>query len=267
MVNLSNALNSSAHVQVQAYWEPIADSMFNMHNESPEHFELFDLSPSHPIKAYKTEAFKTFLPTSDVKVGDVWRLNSDSVLPFLQQFHPGATMALEQGEEGALACLRAISSDYAEITFRIHADFKLESRAHRKWQSAKSSERNDMHPRLIPAQFAGSVFINVKKSTVRAFSLALPARNSNMDIGAFGGIDMVFVPRMELIATDITDTADITWNRSITEASAHKTLELKFYKFAEIDWRPVNETVELAKSIDHPIHAILVWGALDDESC
>ena len=121
--------------------------------------------------------------------------------------------------------------------------------------------------RFIPSQFAGQLVINLKERTVRSFSLALPPRNSNVDINAFDCADMVFVPRMELLATDVDDRSEIAWDISITEEEARKALELKFYKFAEIEWRPIEEAVELAKAAHRPIHAILVWGALDDESC
>jgi len=75
----------------------------------------------------------------------------------------------------------------------------------------------------------------MKKGTVPAFSLHPPPRNSNVIISAFGGIDMVFVPRMELLTTDETDQGEIAWNAAITAKEAHRALELKFYKFSEIN--------------------------------
>ena len=125
-LNLSNMPQCSTSISVQAHWDPIADSFSNLHNESPQHAALCNLSPSHPIKDYGTDAFKAFLPPSAAAVGDVWKLDSDGVIPFLRQFHPGATTTLTNGEEGAFACLRAISSDYAEIAFRIHAEFTID---------------------------------------------------------------------------------------------------------------------------------------------
>ncbi len=265
MINLCNVLNSSTRLQVHAHWEPIADSTFRMHKASPEHVELFDLSPNQPVKEYRTDAFTAFLPPSAVTVGDVYKLDANSVVSFLRQFHPGATADLGYGEEGAFACLRARASDYAEIAFRIHAEFALNSAAHQEWQ-----EKNDeweSEARFIPSQFAGKVVVNVESGTIRAFSLALPARNTNVDLNASGGADMVFVPRMELLAIDETDQNEITWDATITTEEAHRALELKFYKFAEINWLPIDEAVAQAKATHRPIHAILVWGCLDDESC
>ena len=264
-MNLCNVLNSSARLQVHAYWEPIADSTFRMHKALPEHVELFDLSPNQPVKEYGAGAFKTFLPSSTVTVGDVWELDANSVVSFLRQFHPGATADLGYGEEGAFACLRACSSNYAEIAFRIHAEFTLKSAAYQEWQEA--NDEGESEARFIPSQFSGKILVNLKSGTVRAFSLALPTRNSNVDLNAYGGADMIFVPRMELLAADETDQDDIAWDTAITTEAAHRALELKFYKFAEIDWLPVDEAVAQAKATNRPIHAILVWGCLDDESC
>ena len=264
-MNLCNILNSSASLQVHAHWDPIADSTFRMHKALPEHVELFDLAPNQPVKEYRTDAFSAFLPPSTVGVGDVWELDANSVVSFLHQFHPGATADLGYGEEGAFACLRACSSDYAEIAFRIHAEFTLKSAAYQEWQ--EENDERESKARFIPSQFAGKILVNLKSGTVRAFSLALPARNSNVDLNAYGGADMVYVPRMELLATDETDQDEIAWDAAITTGEARRMLGLKFYKFAEIDWLPIDEAVVQAKATHRPIHAILVWGCLDDESC
>ena len=264
-MNLCNVLNSSTSLQVHAHWEPIADSTFRMHKAFPEHVELFDLAPNQPVKEYRTDAFSAFLPSSTVTVGDVWELDANSVVSFLHQFHPGATADLGYGEEGAFACLRACSSDYAEIAFRIHAEFTLKSDAYQEWQ--EENDERESEARFIPSQFAGKILVNLKSGTVRAFSLALPARNSNVDLNAYGGADMVYVPRMELLATDETDPNEIAWDAAITTEEARRMLGLKFYKFAEIDWLPIDEAVVQAKATHRPIHAILVWGCLDDESC
>ena len=89
-IDLTDALQCSTSVQVAAHWDAIADSAFNLHNASPIHVELFNFSPSHPIKEYGIDAFKVFLPSSAVEVGDVWQLDSHGVVPFLHQFHSRA---------------------------------------------------------------------------------------------------------------------------------------------------------------------------------
>ena len=107
MVNLS----STTSVQVQAHLDPIADATYNLHRPTQEQFDrlkagwpepvnmeledalaLFNFKPLHPLKDYSMEDFQVFLPPSIANVGDVWDLNPNGILPFLRQFHHGATM-------------------------------------------------------------------------------------------------------------------------------------------------------------------------------
>ena len=266
MIDINNVLNNSASLEVQAHWDPIADSTYNLHKNSPENTELFDLSPNEPVREYKGNAFNAFLPASSVAVGDVWELNLYRVIPFLSQFHPGATGKLRHGQKGAFACLRALSPDYADITFRIHAEFTLATRPNPDWKPGSNERQMDL-ARFIPSQFTGRLLIDLKTGVVCDFSLALPPRNSNVDINDFGYADMVFVPRMELLATPTQTSDDIKWKDVITPEEARRRLELKFYKFAEINWLPLAAAVAESEETQRPIHAVLTWGPLDDESC
>ena len=266
VIDLNNVLNNPASLEVHAHWDPIADSTYNLHKDSPENTELFDLSPHEPVREYKGDAFSAFLPSSTVAVGDVWELNLYSVIPFLSQFHPGATGKLRHGQEGAFACLRARSLDYADITLRIHAEFTLATRPNPDWKPG-SNERQVYLARFIPSQYAGRLLINLKTGVICDFSLALPPRNSNVDINDFGYADMVFVPRMELFATPTKTPDNIEWKDAITSEEARKKLALKLYKFAEINWLPLEAAVAESEKTQRPIHAVLTWGPLDDESC
>ena len=260
-------LNNSASLEVHAHWDPIADATYNLHKDSPENIALFDLSPNEPVREYKGDAFNAFLPASTVAVGDVWELDLDSVIPFLSQFHLGATEKLRHGQKGAFACLRALSPDYADITFRIHAEFTLATRPNPDWKPGSDRRRQVDLARFIPSQYAGRLLINLKTGVICDFSLALPPRNSNVDINDFEYADMVFVPRMELLATPTQTSDDIKWKDVITPEAARRRLELKFYKFAEIDWLPLEDAVKKAEATQRPIHAVLTWGPLVDESC
>ena len=263
---MSTTLKNTTTLQVHAYWDPIADSTYNLHKNAPENTELFDLSPKEPVREYRGDAFNAFLPSSSVTVGDVWELDLDSVISFLSQFHPGATGKLRHGQKGAFACLRALSPDYADITFRIHAEFTLATRRKPGWKPSTHEHLIDV-ARFIPSQFAGRLLINLKTGDICDFSLALPPRNSNVDINDFGYADMVFVPRMELLSTPTQTSNDIKWKEVITPETARRRLELKFYKFAEIDWLPFEDAVKKAEATQRPIHAVLTWGPLVDESC
>ena len=66
MIDLNNVLKNSASLEVHAHWDPIADATYNLHKNSPENTELFDLSPNEPTREYKRDAFNAFLPSSGV---------------------------------------------------------------------------------------------------------------------------------------------------------------------------------------------------------
>ena len=277
MIDFSNALSSTASVTVQAHWDPIADATYNLHQPTKEQFdrakarcpelmdmgweqalELFNPKLAYPLKNYNTTDFQVFLPSSTANVGDVWDIDLNEILRFLRQFHPGATTEITVSShrtpksDGARACLQAISPNYAAIVLRIHAQFTLDTSS----------------VRLLPSQFAGRLVLDRKEGAVVEFSLALPSRNSNVDVNAFRAADMAFIPRMELSTLSSgLSTHDITWETAITEEEACKKLATAFYKFAEIEWIPIEDAVELAKRTNRSIHALVLFGALDDESC
>ena len=266
MIDFSNALSKATNVKVQAHWDPIENTANNLHRSTEERFnrakaqrqepvdmtweewlELFNPGPAHPLKDYSTADFQVFLPPSIANLGDVWDLDPKGVLPFLRQFHPGAI-----GKNGAKACLRALSPEYADIAFRIHARFTLDA---------------SIDAYFRPAQFAGHLVINLNTGTICQFTLSLPNRNSNVDIGAFRTNDLAFVPRMELCSLSETQPKSIAWEAAITAEEVEKKFQNAFYTFAEIEWTPIEDAVELAKASNRPIHAVLLFGVLDDESC
>jgi len=265
LIDLRNVLRTSATVPVQAHWDPIENTTHNLHWATEEKFNrskaqwqepvdmtwrewlvLFNPGPAHPLKNYSTKDFQVFLPPSTVNVGDVWDLEPEGTLPFLRQFHPGAT------QKEAKACLRAIASEYADIVFRIHARFTLNA---------------SIDAYLRPAQFTGHIIINLDTGTIDQWTLSLPNRNSNVDMGAFRSFDIGFVPRMELYSLSETHPKSMDWETAITAEEVGKKFQDAFYKFSEIEWTPIEDAVERAKALNRPIHAVLLFGVLDDESC
>ena len=262
--------NRNKAIQVDAYWAPIADAALNL----PKHAALFNnLSPVHPSQEYEMDAFRVFFPKESFTVGNLWELDVEKIIPFLRQFHPGATAKMHNNpgtefvleffgltlfrssrfeSEGAYACLRAVSPTYAEIVFRIHAEFLLDRKA---------------GAYFTPAQFTGRLILNRKSDTIREFWLYLPPHNTNVDINAYGLADMVFVPRMELVGRNTQDQGDIIWKTTITEREAKGLLETAFYKFSEIERSAIEDVVAQAQAQKRPIHVVLTWGALDAESC
>ena len=271
MIDLRNVLSVSENIPVQAHWDPIENTSNNLHQPTEEKFNrskaqwqepmdmtweqwlaLFNPGPAYPLKNYSTTDFQVFLPPATVNVGDVWDVDPEGILPFLEQFHPGATMNLGHGQNGAKACLRAISSEYADIVFRIHARFILDAAIGAYFR---------------PAQFAGHLVIDLNSGTICQWTLSLPTRNSNVDIGAFRNRDIGFVPHMELCRLSETQPESRAWETAITEEAVEKQFQNSFYKFTEIEWTPIEDAVELAQASNRPIHAVLLFGVLDDESC
>ena len=265
MIDLRNVLSTSADIPVQAHWDLIENTTHNLHWATEEKFNrskaqwqepidmtweqwltLFNPGPAQPLKNYSTTDFQVFLPQSTTNVGDIWDLEPEGILPFLQQFHPGATPKTTK------ACLRAISPEYADIVFRIHARFTLNA---------------SINAYLRPAQFTGHLIIHRDTGTICQWTLSLPNRNSNVDMGAFRSFDIGFVPRMELCSLSETQPESIAWETAITEEEVTKKFESSLYKFTEIEWTPIENAVERAKTLNRPIHAVLLFGVLDDESC
>ena len=205
-----------------------------------------------PTEELQYNRFSSLSSPSAVKVGDVWDLDPERILPFLHQFHPSATLDVGYGRNGAKACLRALSSEYADIVFRIHARFTLDA---------------SIDAYLRPAQFAGHLVINLNSGTIHQWTLSLPNRNSNVDMGAFRTHDIGFVPRMELRCLSETQPESMAWEIAITTEEADRKFQEALYKFAKIEWTPIEDAVELARASHRPIHAVLLFGVLDDESC
>ena len=90
---------------------------------------MANLRAAEPEKQYPTSVFRAFLPPEAVSVGDTWQIEEESVLMLLRQLHPNPNldMHINAGDSrGLWACLQAYNDEFAEIAFRIHAEFKLE---------------------------------------------------------------------------------------------------------------------------------------------
>src|SRR5207249_5448063 len=121
-----------------------------------------------PSKSYSGSDFRAFLPRGPVTVGAIWDLKEEGLLTFLRQLHRGATLKLHinNGDSpGAFACLRALSPQYAEIVFRVHAEFVL---------------RDGF---FTPGQFTGSLVIDRLRAQPAFFRMYLPQGPINFDVG------------------------------------------------------------------------------------
>ena len=79
--------------------------------------------------------------------------------------------------------------------------------------------------------------------------------------------DIVRVEQMELAGGNDKLQETIEWTESLDINLAERKLKSAFYKFASIDWVPWQEAATVASREKRPLLAIVLWGALDDQSC
>ena len=248
-------LDRDAQVSVKGSIAPIEYTQWNYHVDWDE---LANLKAAEPEKQYPASVFQAFLPQEPVSVGECWQIEEEGTLTLLRQLSPNPQLELDvAGADsfGLWACLRAYNDAFAEILFRIHAEFVLEKGY------------------FAPSQFAGYMVIDRGKKKVVAFKMHVPDATLNFDARwrIFGderlAADIGFCPQMELWAGTQDVLQDAKFAEAITEAEALHALMLRFYKSAQINWVSLEEALELAPALQKPIHAISSGGPLADESC
>lgn len=205
----------------------------------------------------------------------------------LSMFHPRPFVKSRFAPQGAVASIRASSDFYYDIVFRIHAEFQL-------------NDVPDFPFWFTPGQFTGNIVISKDASHVRHFQLFVPTdRSLNVDMEWLYGasessnmeVDIGYLPQMELKSTGpstpsiITDTEgniidsreggepiqfvfeDIHWTSEISQQEAARRLEVTLYPFKKVSYLPFSEAFERAEAERKLVHSILLWGALDDQSC
>lgn len=247
-------------LELRATWERVTDTVY--------HFEkryalIRDLAPARERERHDAERFRAILPETAVAVGDTWRIDPERVLPFLRQFHAGATAELHHdgglglGAHGAFGCLRALGEGHAEVQFRAHAEFVI-----------AGDGRRGVSSWFTPAQFRGRLLIDRRRGEVVAFRLEVPAQSANVDLNIAEGdrvvADIGRVPRMELTGGDFPEWTPAA---SLTEGEADQLLARKFYPFAEITWLDLAPACAESRRSGKPLHVIALFGSLLDESC
>ena len=246
-------LDSTSEVLVKGFIAPIEYTGSNFHVEWDE---LANLQVAEPEKRYQASVFRAFLPDKAVSIGDLWRIEEEGALELLKQLHPNPSlkMHINMGDSSGLwACLRAYNDQYADIVFRIHAEFVLEN----GW--------------FTPSQFTGHLVIDRSKEKIVFFQMYAPKGILNFDVNwkRFGGrvTDNGFCPQIELWAGTQDVLKDTEFTESITKEAAERTLILRFYKFQKINWVSLAEALEIALAQQKPVHVLSIDGPLADESC
>ncbi len=240
-------LNSDTKVALKGYIAPIEYTQFNFHEEWDV---LANLRVAEPEKQHPTSVFNAFLPSESVAVGECWQI-SDSVLEILSQLHtnPNLNLDCNNGDSlGLWACLRAYNDDYADIVFRIHAEFTLNG------------------GRFTPSQFTGHLVINRSTENVAFFNMNVPNGTINFDAYQNDvGSEIGYCPKIELRSD--TPFQDVEYAISITQEEVERILIFRFYNLVKINWVSLEEAHEMALAQQKPIHAVILDGPLFDESC
>ncbi len=276
-------LDNNAKVLVKGFIAPIEYTRDNFHVTWDT---LAHLRVAEPEKHHPTSVFQAFLPTearlqkgkekpflpglkrlfrenppnrgNSVSVGEVWQIEQNGVLELLRQLHPNPNldMHINHGDSrGMWACLRAYNAEFADIVFRIHAEFRLAN----GW--------------FTPSQFTGNLVIDRVEKKIAFFQMYVPEGTLNFDVNRYHGAgpsfgaDTGFCPQIELRTGSEDIIQDTQFSEAITVEEAERVLILRFYKSQQINWVSVDEVLEIAKTQQKPIHVISINGPLDDEAC
>lgn len=206
----------------------------------------------------------------------------------LSMFHPRPFIKSRFAPQGAVACIRASNDFYYDIVFRIHAEFQL-------------NDVPDFPFWFTPGKFIGNIILSKDASHVRHFHLYVPSdRSLNVDMEWLYGasessnmeVDIGYLPQLELQSTgpstpsiimdeegNIIDSRDgggepiqfvfedINWTSEISQQEATRRLEVTLYPFKKVSYLPFSEAFDRAEAENKLVHSILLWGALDDQSC
>ena len=247
-------LDETSEILVSGFIAPVGESLSDNFRQWDE---LVNLRVAEPEKRHPASVFQAFLPKNPVSVGDLWVPDMIGVVALLKQLHPNPNFFLHinAGDSfGLWACLRAYNAQYADIVFRIHAEFKLKD----GW--------------FTPSQFTGHLVIDRKKEKVAFFEMYVPKSVINFDVNwKRDKGNMVtstgFCSKMELRAGTQDLLENVEFTAFITQEAAERALVLRFYKSQQINWVPFDQVLEIAQAQQKPIHVISVDGPLVDESC
>ena len=247
-------LDQNAEVHVNSFIAPIEWTINGFHVEWDT---LANLRVAEPEKQYPASVFQAFLPSEAVSVGDHWQIEGDSVLTLLRQLHPNPNLdiGINAGDSrGLWACLRAYNDQFADIVFRIHAEFNFED------------------GRFTPSQFTGHFVTDRTGEKVAFFEMYVPEGPINFDVGwrqeKYSIIDSGLCSQMELRVGTQNPIQDAKFTEgSITQEEAERILRRRFYKWERINWVPPEQVLDMAQTQQKPIHVISIDGPLADEAC
>lgn len=271
---------NSGELVVVATWDPMVRSKYGFQERWPL---LQGLAPAQVERAWTQAELSCFVPPADAVLGEPWPLDRAKLLAIVRQLHAGAQLEMHvPGQHGGGHALLLRRSEAHDVVLaRVHVDVRLDERG--SWYT--------------PAQLEGTVVVERASGRVAALELALPRFACNVDLNwargeakddgeeaelwvdAHGNVvprvlieaDIGFVPRLGLESRGFAEAdaalADVEWRAWLDREEARRRLARRFYRFAQVDWRPFEEAVAEARESGRPLHVVALFGALGDESC
>ena len=253
-------------IPVQASIAPITSSTGDFHLKWKS---LANLREVERHRDHPRSVFLGFLPKKAVSVGEAWKIDREAALQLLKQLAEkpqfkmhispgtikikiGKTFEIGGDTDGLWALLRAYNDTYAEIVFRIHAEFILEDGF------------------FTPSQFAGRLILDRHSRELVYFQMYVPESTLNFDVNRKhpDGYTVTGngVCRIEMTAGE-DSTKEITFSSELPMEEAQLALARRFYKAQEIEWVPLDAALKKASALDRPIHVVSAEGVFMDESC
>uniref|UniRef100_A0A8C5UYP6 EF-hand domain-containing protein n=1 Tax=Microcebus murinus TaxID=30608 RepID=A0A8C5UYP6_MICMU len=251
-----------------------------------------------PSAVFAARHFQPFLPPAGQELGEPWWIIPSELSVFTgylsnNRFYPpppkGKEVTPSRGPSLSACPTCCPTSPWTcALPCRIHAEFQL-------------SEPPDFPFWFSPGQFTGHVILSKDATHVRDFRLFVPNHRSlNVDMEWLYGasessnmeVDIGYVPQMELEATgpsvpsmildedgNMIDShlpsgeplqfvfEEIEWQQELSWEEAARRLEVAMYPFKKVTYLPFAEAFDRAQAEHKLVHSILLWGALDDQSC
>ncbi|XP_042877521.1 selenoprotein N-like isoform X2 [Penaeus japonicus] len=256
----SKHMNDATLLTLRTHFTPVDPKAFDSFIDREE-----SRSSLHGILSWKTasvawswkhpSSFAPLLPAEgmDANPGYVWRLIPDTALGFMYRYGP----------RGAAAVLRGKTFDCLDIIFRLHAEYQLNTPPRRPlW--------------FTPAAFLGRLVINMTDQTVQHFDMEVPIQQQlNLDLEWLIGpnededmeVTITHLKQMRLSAEGSLDPESLAWSQEITHKQAHDLLQKELYRYKQVEYHNFTEAFIRSSRESRPIHTLLLWGVLEDQSC
>lgn len=191
------------------------------------------------------------LPKEGVELGQAWTIEPSVVEGLLSLLHSNVHADLNIDGAGSVAVLRAVSEDFFEVDFRLHAQFLYGEYI---W--------------VTPAQFDGVAIVERENKRIRFLKVEVPTEHyRNIAFEIHGGdwrTGLGFSPQLGMEGGESTN---IDWSQELTLEDVRSKLSEQLLSFTRTEWLPLSEALRKGEDLGRPILAIVLEGALTDQSC